>query len=93
MRGRAGRPGPRAIASSRPSEDLGRVAERRERPDPGQRLEDLAVGQPEVDPGAEVGERAERAALGPRGDDRFDRALADVLHGQQPEPDRRRPGR
>ena len=28
------------------------------------------------------------AALGPRGDDRLDRALADVLDRQQPEPDR-----
>ena len=69
-------------------QDLGRMPERVERPDLGQRLEDLAVAQPQVDPRAEVGQRAERAALVARRDDRLDRALADVLDRQQPEPDR-----
>ena len=71
-----------------PEQDLRRVPERAERPDLGQRLEHLAIGQAQVDPRAEVGQRAERAALVPGRDDRFDRALADVLDGEQPEPDR-----
>src|SRR4051794_9046405 len=64
------------------------MPERAERPDPGQRLEDLAVDEAEVDPGAEVGERAEGAAFIAGPDDRLDRPLADVLHGEQAEPDR-----
>ena len=71
-----------------PEQDLGRMAERAERADLGQRLEHLAVGQPQVDPGAEIGQRAERAALVAGGDDRLDRALADVLDREQAEPDR-----
>ena len=71
-----------------PEQDLGRVAERAQRPDLGQRLEHLAVREPQVDPRAEVGQRAELAALVARRDDRFDRALPDVLDRQQPEPDR-----
>ena len=43
-----------------PEQDLGRMAERAQRPDLGQRLEHLAVRQPQVDPRAEVGQRAER---------------------------------
>ena len=43
-----------------PEQDLGRVPERVERADLGERLQHLAVGEPEVDPRAEVGERAER---------------------------------
>ena len=70
-----------------PEQDLGRMAERAERADLGQRLEHLAVGQPQVDPGAEIGQRAERAALVAGGDDRLDRALADVLDREQAEPD------
>src|SRR4029453_9483508 len=65
------------------------VSERVQRPDPGERLEHLAVREPEVDARAEVGERAERAALVAGRDDRLDRALPDVLHGEEPEPDRR----
>ena len=64
------------------------MAERVQRADPGERLEDLAVREAEVDPRAEVGQRSERAALRPGRDDRLDRALADVLDRQQPEPDR-----
>ena len=64
------------------------MAERVQRADPGERLEDLAVGQAQVDPRAQVGQRAELAAFLARGDDRLDRALADVLDGEQPEPDR-----
>ena len=71
-----------------PGQDLRRVAERVERADLGQRLEHALVAEPEVDPPAEVGEGAEVAALGAGRDDRFDRALADVLDGEQPEPDR-----
>ena len=70
-------------------QDLGGMTELVERPDLGERLEDLAVDEPEVDPRAQVGERLERAALGPRRHDRLDRALADVFHRQQPESDRR----
>ena len=69
-------------------QDLRRVAEHVERADLGQRLEDLAVGEPHVDPRAEVRQRAE-LAVGLAGvDDRLDGALADVLDRQQPEPDR-----
>ena len=64
------------------------MPERVERADLDERLEHLAVAQAQVDPRAEVGQRAERAALVPRRDDRLDRALADVLDGQQAEPDR-----
>ena len=64
------------------------MAERVQRADPGERLEHLAVGEPQVDPRAEVGQRPERAALRPGRDDRLDRALADVLDREQPEPDR-----
>ena len=64
------------------------MAEGAQRADLGQRLEHLAVRQPQVDPGAEVGQRAERAALVARRDDRLDRALADVLDREQAEPDR-----
>ncbi len=71
-----------------PGQHLGRMTERVERPHPGQRLEHLAVGEPQVDPRAEVGQRAERPALVAGGDDRLDRALADVLDREQPEPDR-----
>ena len=63
------------------------MAEGVERPDLDERLEDLAVGQAQVDPRAEVGQRAELAALGPGRDDRLDGALADVLDRQQAEPD------
>ena len=69
-------------------QQLRRMAERPQRADLDERLEHLAVGEPQVDPRAEVGERAELAALGPRRDDRLDRALADVLDRQQPEADR-----
>ena len=48
----------------------------------------LPVGQPQVDARAEVGQRAELAALLARRDDRLDRALADVLDRQQAEADR-----
>ena len=54
--GRLGR-GDRVVE---PEQDLRRVPERAQRPDLGQRLEHLAVRQPQVDPGAEVGQRAER---------------------------------
>ncbi len=69
-------------------EDPGRRPERRERPDLRQRLDHLAVDEAEVDPGAEVGQRAELAALVAGGDDRLDRALADVLDGEEAEADR-----
>ena len=65
------------------------MAEDVQRADLGERLEDLAVDEAEVDPRAEVGQGLERAALLAGGDDRLDRALADVLDRQQPEPDRR----
>ena len=69
-------------------QDLRRVAERVERAHLRQGLEHLAVGEAEVDARAEVGQRAERAALLARGDDQFDRTLADVLDRQQAEADR-----
>ena len=47
----------------------------------------LRLHEAQVDPGAEVGERAEPAALLARGDDRFDGALADVLDREQAEAD------
>ena len=68
-------------------QELGRVPERVERADLDERLEHLAVGQPQVDPRAEVGQRPELAALVAGRDDRLDGALADVLDRQQPEPD------
>ena len=64
------------------------MSERVERPDLGERLEDLPVREPQVDPPAQVAERLERSLGLPRRDDRLDRALADVLDRQQPEPDR-----
>ena len=64
------------------------MAEGVERADLDECLEHLAVGQSKVDPRTEVGQRAKLAALGAGRDDRLDRPLADVLHGQQPEPDR-----
>ena len=70
-----------------PDEDLGRMSERREGADLGQRLEHPLVDQPQVDARAQVGERPERTAALPRRDDGLDGALADVLDGQQPEPD------
>ena len=66
---------------------LGRVAEAVERTDLDQRLQHLAVGEAQVHPGAEVGERPELAALLAGLDDRLDRALADVLDRQQAEAD------
>ena len=68
-------------------QQLGGMAHRGQRADLDQRLEHLAVGEAQIDPGAEVGERPELAAGIPRRDDRFDGALAHVLHGQQAEPD------
>ena len=65
------------------------MAERVQRADLRERLEDFPVDEPEVDPGTEVGEGLERPVLLARGDDRFDRALTDVLHREQPEPDGR----
>ena len=56
--------------------------------DPREGFEDFAIAEPEVDPRAEVGQRLVRAGLGAAGDDRLDRAFADVLDRQQPEPDR-----
>ena len=64
------------------------VPERVQRPDLDQRFEDLAVRQPQIDTGAEVGQRTELAPLLARGDDRFDRALPHVLDREQAEADR-----
>src|SRR4051812_22261229 len=60
-----------------------------ERTDLGERLEDLAVDETEVDARAEVGQRSEGAAILASRDDRLDRALADILDRKQAEPDRR----
>ena len=70
-----------------PEQQLGRVSERPHGPDLDEGLEHLPVRQPQVDAGAQVGQRAERPALGARRDDRFDRPLADVLDREEPEPD------
>ena len=83
LRGLAGREG---VVQAH--QDLRRVAQDVERADLGQRLEHLAVDEAQVDPRAEVRQRAELAALLARRDDRLDRALADVLDRQQAEPDR-----
>ena len=83
LRGLAG--GERIVEAQ---QDLRRVPEAVERADLGQRLQHLAVDQAQVDPGAEVGQRAELAALLAGLDDRLDRALAHVLDRQQAEADR-----
>src|SRR4051812_26937781 len=58
-----------------------------ERTDLGERLGDLAVDETEGDARAEVGQRAEGAAILAGRDDRLDRALADVRDRKQAEPD------
>ena len=78
---------PAAMASSRPSRICAGCPKHVERADLGQRLQHLAVDEAQVDPGAEVGERAELAARLAGRDDRLDGALAHVLDRQQPEPD------
>ena len=78
---------PAAMASSRAASSWAGWPNAAQRPDLDQRLQDPLVDQPEVDPGAEVGQRAEVAVRLPGRDDRLDRALADVLDGQQAEPD------
>ena len=69
-------------------EQLRGMAHRAEGPDLDERLEHLAVAQAQVDPRAEVGQRAEVAALVASRDDRLDRPLPHVLDGQQAEADR-----
>ena len=61
-------------------------AERVAGPGVDQRLDHTLVAQPQVDPVAQLDERAVRTSLPPR-DDRCDRALADVADGAEPEAD------
>ena len=79
---------PDASASSSPSRSCAGCPNMLSAPDLGQRLEHLAVGEPQVDPRAEVRQRPELAAALARLDDRLDGALADVLDRQQAEADR-----
>ena len=79
---------PEASASSSPSRSCAGCPNMLSAPDLGQRLEHLAVGEPQVDPRAEVRQRPELAAALARLDDRLDGALADVLDRQQAEADR-----
>ena len=65
------------------------MAEGVEGPGLDQRLDGPLVEHHRVDPGAEVVEVGERAALLPLGDDALDQALADIADGRQPEWDHR----
>ena len=63
------------------------MAERAERTDLGECLEDLAIRQAQVDPGAEVRQGPERPLGLASRDDRFDGALTDVLDREEAKSD------